>query len=70
VIQKLVSQYQLTMALGTPGAIVNVIDFSATEAGLYVSGRAYFTNAFGTRLLARGPRAALEARSLLADRGH
>lgn len=54
--QKLVSQFQLMMALQS-GRDINVIDLSNEEAGLYVSGS---RNNFGTTLVARGTRSELE----------
>jgi hypothetical protein len=55
--QKLVSQFQLMMACQSRQA-KRIVDFSDKEAGLYISGH---RNNFGTTLMARGPRAELEA---------
>jgi hypothetical protein len=59
-VKKYVSQFQLMMHL-TSGRAVNVISFKHddSDAGLYVAGSQ--NRDFHTSLLARGPKAELEA---------
>jgi hypothetical protein len=65
-LQKLVPLQDMVLAASFGGGGHSIVDYSADEAGLYISG---VSNDFGTSLAARGPRADLEVLARELQRG-